>query len=110
MNKNSLFIAATGKNIGKTTVCLGLVSGLLKKLNKVRQIAFRDELVKHSNLSYIFQTNNSLIFCYKDIFTEKLLSYHEENSEKLSSTEISLIHAPVLHVRSLGHCFSKCME
>lgn len=35
MNKKGLFIAATGQNVGKTTICLGLVSGLLKKLNKI---------------------------------------------------------------------------
>lgn len=35
MISNGLFIAATGQNIGKTTICLGLLSGLLKKIGKV---------------------------------------------------------------------------
>lgn len=35
MNKKGIFIAATNQNIGKTTVCLGLISGLNKRLNKV---------------------------------------------------------------------------
>lgn len=32
---NSIFIAATGQNVGKTTVCLGLLSGLQKRLPSV---------------------------------------------------------------------------
>jgi len=35
MGKKSVFVAATGQNVGKTTVCLGLVSGLKKKLQSV---------------------------------------------------------------------------
>lgn len=35
MDNNGLFIAATGQNIGKTTVCLGLISGLLKRIGKI---------------------------------------------------------------------------
>ncbi len=35
MRKKSLFIAATGQNIGKTTVCLGIVAGLRKRYGKV---------------------------------------------------------------------------
>lgn len=35
MKKDGLFIAATGQNIGKTTICLGLVSGLLKRIRNI---------------------------------------------------------------------------
>jgi phosphate acetyltransferase len=33
--RNGIFIAATGQNVGKTTVCLGLVSGLRRRLSSV---------------------------------------------------------------------------
>lgn len=32
---NSVFIAATGQNVGKTTVCLGILAGLLKRYKNV---------------------------------------------------------------------------
>lgn len=32
---NAIFIAATGQNVGKTTTCLGLISGLMKRYSKV---------------------------------------------------------------------------
>jgi phosphate acetyltransferase len=32
---NAIFIAATGQNVGKTTTCLGLISGLKKRYEKV---------------------------------------------------------------------------
>lgn len=35
MSKKAFFIAATGQHVGKTTTCLGLVSGLLKKHKNV---------------------------------------------------------------------------
>ncbi|PJD95351.1 MAG: cobyrinic acid a,c-diamide synthase [Parachlamydia sp.] len=35
MKKNAIFIAATGQNIGKTTLCLGILSGLKKRLSSV---------------------------------------------------------------------------
>lgn len=35
MNKRSIFIAATGQNVGKTTICLGIVSGLKKRFRDV---------------------------------------------------------------------------
>lgn len=35
MTKNGIFIAATGQNVGKTTTCLGLISGLRKRFPKV---------------------------------------------------------------------------
>jgi BioD-like phosphotransacetylase family protein len=35
MNKKALFIAATGQNVGKTTVCLGLMAGLKKRYPSV---------------------------------------------------------------------------
>ncbi len=35
MKKNSFFVASTGQNVGKTTTCLGLISGLKKRFNKV---------------------------------------------------------------------------
>lgn len=33
--KNSIFIAATGQNVGKTTLCLGIISGLKKRYPSV---------------------------------------------------------------------------
>jgi len=33
--KNSIFIAATGQNIGKTTICLGILAGLKKRFSSV---------------------------------------------------------------------------
>ncbi|HEY4255183.1 MAG TPA: AAA family ATPase [Chlamydiales bacterium] len=35
MRKNSFFVAATGQNVGKTTICLGLMSGLIKRQKNV---------------------------------------------------------------------------
>lgn len=35
MSKSAIFIAATGQNIGKTTTCLGLISGLKKRFSSV---------------------------------------------------------------------------
>ncbi|MEM8727569.1 MAG: AAA family ATPase [Chlamydiota bacterium] len=35
MNGNAFFVAATGQHIGKTTACLGLVSGLIKRHKKI---------------------------------------------------------------------------
>ena len=35
MKKKGLFIASTGQHVGKTTTCLGLMSGLIKKFSKV---------------------------------------------------------------------------
>ena len=35
MNKRSIFIAATGQNVGKTTLCLGLIAGLQRRYSKV---------------------------------------------------------------------------
>jgi phosphate acetyltransferase len=35
MSKRALFVASTGQNVGKTTVCLGLLSGLKKKYSSV---------------------------------------------------------------------------
>jgi len=35
MTKNALFIAATGQNVGKTTTCLGILSGLRKRFQNV---------------------------------------------------------------------------
>lgn len=35
MSKQAVFIAATGKDVGKTTLCLGILSGLQKRFSKV---------------------------------------------------------------------------
>lgn len=35
MKKRAVFIAATGQNVGKTTTCLGIYSGLIKRFNSV---------------------------------------------------------------------------
>lgn len=35
MVKKALFVAATGQNVGKTTTCLGLISGFLKRYSSV---------------------------------------------------------------------------
>ena len=35
MRKKGVFIAATGQNVGKTTLCLGILSGLLKRYSSV---------------------------------------------------------------------------
>ncbi len=35
MPKQSIFIAATGQNVGKTTLCLGIIAGLMKRYSKV---------------------------------------------------------------------------
>jgi hypothetical protein len=35
MKTNAFFVAATGQNVGKTTVCLGLIAGLRKRLQSV---------------------------------------------------------------------------
>lgn len=35
MNNRAIFVAATGQNIGKTTICLGIVAGLRKRFSRV---------------------------------------------------------------------------
>lgn len=35
MSKKAIFIAATGQNVGKTTICLGLIAAFRKKFNKL---------------------------------------------------------------------------
>lgn len=35
MRKKAIFVAATGQNVGKTTLCLGLLAGLQKRFNSV---------------------------------------------------------------------------
>jgi phosphate acetyltransferase len=35
MKKKAIFVAATGQNVGKTTTCLGIISGLKKKYDLV---------------------------------------------------------------------------
>jgi dethiobiotin synthase len=35
MSKNAIFIAATGQNVGKSTLCLGIIAGLKKRFEKV---------------------------------------------------------------------------
>ncbi len=35
MNNRAIFVAATGQNVGKTTVCLGLIAGLRKRFSSV---------------------------------------------------------------------------
>lgn len=35
MNKKAVFIAATGQNVGKTTLCLGIIAGLKKRFPSV---------------------------------------------------------------------------
>jgi dethiobiotin synthetase len=35
MKRKAIFVAATGQNVGKTTICLGLVSGLQKRFASV---------------------------------------------------------------------------
>lgn len=35
MHKRSIFIAATGQNVGKTTLCLGIIAGLQKRFSSV---------------------------------------------------------------------------
>jgi len=35
MPKNAIFIAATGQNVGKTTLCLGMIAGLKKRFSNV---------------------------------------------------------------------------
>jgi len=35
MGRKAIFIAATGQNVGKTTICLGLPAGLRKRFSRV---------------------------------------------------------------------------
>lgn len=35
MSKNAIFIAATGQNVGKTTLCLGIIAGLQKRFREI---------------------------------------------------------------------------
>src|SRR3989338_5563351 len=35
MRKKSIFIAATGQNVGKTTICLGVIAALNQRFSKV---------------------------------------------------------------------------
>lgn len=35
MHRRAIFVAATGQNVGKTTTCLGIMSGLLQRFSKV---------------------------------------------------------------------------
>lgn len=86
MSKKAIFVAATGQNVGKTTLCLGLLSGLKKRYGSVGFLKpVGQELVKTQDGSDV--DKDAVLF--KDYF-------------ELSSpyTTISPIHCPTGFTRN----------
>lgn len=98
MNKNAIFIAATGQNVGKSTLCLGIVDALKRRFNRVGFIKPVGQ--QHINLegglavdkdAVLFKEQFHLTAEYADIspvivpsgFTRKCLD-HEINREELT--------------------------
>jgi BioD-like phosphotransacetylase family protein len=53
MSKNSLFIAATGQNVGKTTLCLGMLAALKARFGKVgfiKPVGQRHEVIDNQTI------------------------------------------------------------
>lgn len=96
MRTRSIFIAATGQNVGKTTVCLGIIAGLKKRFGRVgfikpvgQQHVEVSKGVKVDKDAVLFKEHFGLPDHYKDIspviipagFTREYLSGnigHEE--------------------------------
>lgn len=67
MKKKSIFIAATGQHVGKTTTCLGILSGLKKRFDRVgfikpvgQQHITIDDKIKVDKDVNLFKTHFSL--------------------------------------------------
>ncbi|MGA8164933.1 MAG: AAA family ATPase [Waddliaceae bacterium] len=74
MNRRSIFIAATGQNIGKTTLCLGIIAGLSRRYGRVgflkpvgQQHATIDNNVKIDKDAVLFKTHFNLPFRLTDM-------------------------------------------
>ncbi len=71
---NSIFIGATGQNVGKTTICLGLISGLKKRYSSVgfikpvgQQHVTVDECTLVDKDAELFKNHFKLTSSWKDI-------------------------------------------
>jgi phosphate acetyltransferase len=102
--KKALFIAATGQNVGKTTTCLGLVSGLKKRFKRVgfMKPVGQEHVETENNLHVdkdvvLFKNYFNLHDAYEDMspvlfpkgFTRDFLDNkipHEDLTKKISSS------------------------
>lgn len=74
MNKRAIFVAATGQNVGKTTVCLGMIAGLHKRFSSVgfikpvgqQHVAINDQL-KVDKDAVLFHEHFHLSAPYEDM-------------------------------------------
>jgi phosphate acetyltransferase len=118
---SALFVAATGQNVGKTTLCLGLVSGLLKRFASVGYFkpvgqehitiekgpVDKDVLLFHSyfRLSDTPQTMSPVLF--PKGFTREFLD-GKLSREKMAQSIDDAFHAitqkhPITVVEGTGH-------
>lgn len=123
MNMKGLFIASTGQHVGKTTICLGLFSGLKKRFSHIeymKPIGQEQSLVK-KNLSVdkdvlIFKEHFCLKTAYEDMspvlippgFTRQFLDQKIDQKELMQRI---LNAAKTLHKKEgfilaegTGHC------
>ncbi|MCB1112851.1 MAG: AAA family ATPase [Chlamydiales bacterium] len=121
MSDKALFIAATGQNVGKTTLCLGILAALKKRYNSVgfiKPVGQRHEIVngtsvdkdvilfkEHFELSSSWQSMSPVII--PNGFTRKYLNGEVSeksllNAIKASYKEISAQHSYTL-VEGTGH-------
>jgi phosphate acetyltransferase len=120
--KKAIFIAATGQNVGKTTTCLGLVSGLKKRFEKVgfMKPVGQEHVEMENNLHVdkdvvLFKNHFHLKDAYEDMspvlfpkgFTRDYLDgkiHHKDLTQKiLTSFEKITSHNPITIVEGTGH-------
>ena len=65
MTKKGIFIAATGQNIGKTTLCLGIISGLKKKFKNIGFIKPVGQ--RHVNVGQFLDVDEDVVL-FKEYF------------------------------------------
>lgn len=74
MKKKAIFVAATGQNVGKTTLCLGLIAGLQKRFSSVgfikpvgQQHVKVDEHINVDKDVVLFKNHFNLPAAWKDM-------------------------------------------
>lgn len=74
MKKKSIFIAATGQNVGKTTICLGMLAALKKRYNNIgfiKPVGQHHIMVENQQIvdkdAYLFKKYFNLQSIWKDM-------------------------------------------